>query len=80
MTTKKSKPAIRTSDDLAAIDVELNRAIEQLELSNTKVAEILTTTAQPEDIPAADATAEASATDGSDATRPKPDENETAAD
>ena len=39
--TKKSKSPVHASEDLAAIDEELNAALELLDTSNTKVTEIL---------------------------------------
>ena len=41
MSTSKKKTIIQASDDLAAIDEQLNAAIEHLDVTNTKVTEIL---------------------------------------
>ncbi len=43
MTTKKTKSVVQPSDDLAEIDEQLNAAMEQLDVTNTKVTEILST-------------------------------------
>jgi hypothetical protein len=43
MTNKKSKSVVQPSDELAEIDEQLNAALEQLDVTNTKVTEILNT-------------------------------------
>ena len=43
MSNKKTKPVIQASDDLAEIDEQLNAAMEHLDVTNTKVTEILST-------------------------------------
>lgn len=44
MTTKKTKSPIHPSDDLAAIDDELNAAMALVDVTNVRVTEILQST------------------------------------